>query len=285
MTDTRFAVGSGTAYLTDTVLALSNEPIVDDELVRLCSTVTEWAPLADGAREHRVAALVMHDTGRVRLAVADHASVVVDTADGPHRFDGTSPWLTHTIDRAHAVTATEGHTADAVVAFRTDGGVVPASVVSRRLAAAATEPIDPFEILFGHTAPRSVEAAAVRPHETERSAPDPLAVLVFATGERVVVDRPIVLGRNPRQVGDVEPDAPRPRLIKLSLPAISRRHAAVHLDRWTATIDDLGSANGTTIALPGRPAAPVRPGHPVELVPRSVVDLGGEVSFTVEEAA
>lgn len=286
MTDTRFAAGPSTAYLTDSVLALSTEPDVDDELSRLCVTTTEWAALADGARVRRVAALVMHDAARVRLAVADHGSVVVDTVDGLRRFDGTSTWRTDTIDGARSVTLmVEGRGDDAVAAFRTDAGVVPASAVSRRLAAEAIDPTDPFEVLFGHTVPRSVEAAAVRPYEAERSAPTALGVLVFSTGDRVMVDRPIVLGRNPRQVGDVQPDAPRPRLVELALAGISRRHAVIRPDRWSASIDDLGSANGTFVALPGRPAVPVRPGHPVELVPGAVVDLGGEVSFTVEEAA
>lgn len=285
MTDTRFATGSGTAYLTDTVLALSAESDVDDEVLHLCVTATEWATLADAARERRVSALVMHDTDRVRVAVADHAAVVVDTADGPQRLDGTSTWRTDLVDGALSVTLVAAGHDTVVPTFRTDGGVVPASVVSRRLAGEVTDPADPFETLFGHTVPRSVEAAAVRPRESDRPAPTALGVLVFATGERVVLDRPVVVGRNPRPVDDVEPDAPRPRLITVSHPAISRRHAVIHLDRWAASIDDLGSANGTTVALPGRPAVPVRPGHPVELVPGAAVDLGGEVSFTVEEAA
>ncbi len=283
MTDTRFAPGTATAYITDTVLALSELPDIDDELMRLCATTTEWGALADAARDRHVIALVMHDTDRVRLAVRGDSSIVVETADGDRRFDGTDAWSVDSVEAAHLVTLTATRHPGGIADYRTDGGVVPAASVSRRLAAAAAAPADPFELLFGHTVTRSVETAAVR-RDADRVARAALGVLVFATGERVVVDRTIVLGRNPNPIDDAD-DATRPRLVKLAHPGVSRRHAVIRLDRWTASIEDLDSVNGTTVASPGRPATPLRPGHPFELAAGAVVDLGGEVSFLVEESA
>jgi hypothetical protein len=47
-------------------------------------------------------------------------------------------------------------------------------------------------------------------------------------------------------------------------------------------LEDLNSANGTIVALPGRPPARLRAGEPVILEQGAVIDLGGEVSFSYE---
>jgi hypothetical protein len=172
------------------------------------------------------------------------------------------------------------------VTYCIDGGAVPASTVRRRLVAPTEPPIDPFEVLFGHTVTRSVEAAAERADDGQCRGGAALGVLVFATGERVVVDTSIVIGRNPRAADEVSGgDGRRPRLVKIAHPGVSRQHAVIRLDRWSAHIDDLGSANGTTVTLPGRRTMSLRPGTPLELTIGAVVDLGGDVSFTMEEAA
>ncbi|MDJ0770269.1 MAG: FHA domain-containing protein [Ilumatobacter sp.] len=142
---------------------------------------------------------------------------------------------------------------------------------------------DPFDAMFGHTIVRAVEDAAVRDEPAGADRRDPLGVLIFSTGDRVVVDRPLVLGRNP-QSGDAPPD-PEARLVKVAGAAVSRRHAAVRLDHWQAFIHDLGSANGTHVTLPGRAPQRIEPGEPVSLVPGATVELGGDVSFVVEEVA
>ncbi len=284
MTFTRFAPGPGTAYITEGVLALSDAAGVDAELMQLCATVTDWCALADGARARQVTALVQHDTDRLRLAVADGASIVVETAAGAVTFDGTDPWATDTVERAQVVTlvsrAGPGGSAD----FRVDGGVVPAALVTRHLAPAAVTEHDPFELLFGATVDRSVEAAAVRSDADVAPVRAAVWVLVFHTGERVVVDRSVVLGRHPRRI-DEAMDGPRARLVRLPYPGVSRRHAAIRLGRTTVSIEDLGSANGTTVSSPARPTTELRPGCPVDLAIGDVIDLGHGVSFVVEVTA
>ena len=284
MTLTRFAVGSATAYVTDAVLALSDTSVIDEELMRVCATSIDWAVLTDAARQRHVTALVLLEAGCVRLAVTRGASIVVGTVAGDRHFDGTDGWMTDTVGQAHGVSLiARAGCGPGEAAYIVDGGVVPAALLSRRLAASA--PDDPIELLFGPTTSRSVESAAVRrvADLAERRAADP--VLVFDTGERVIVDRSLLLGRNPHPVDDMH-ERSATRVVRLPYPGVSRRHAVIRLDRWAPSIEDLGSSNGTTVSSPATPEPNVlRPGRPVGLTFGDVVDLGGGASFVVEQAA
>jgi hypothetical protein len=113
------------------------------------------------------------------------------------------------------------------------------------------------------------------PEEPTRSRrPAPLAVLAFATGERVEVVSPrVVLGRNPTQEGEGT------QLLRLPDPgrAVSRNHALLELvdGRWFIT--DLQSTNGT-YAVMGNRDVQLPAGRPVEV--RGAVRIGGyEVAF------
>lgn len=284
MTLTRFALGSATAYVTDTVLALSDASAIDEDLMQVCATSTDWRVLTDAARQRHVTALVLLEADRLRLAVTGDASIVVETTAGEHRFDGTDRWVTDTVERPRNVALRARECAgDDEGRYIVDGGVVPAAVVSRRLAPTSQD--DPFELLFGPTTSRAVESAAVRRVVDVAARRVATSLLVFDTGERVVVDRSLLLGRNPRPVDDAE-EASRACLVRLPHPGVSRRHAVIRPDRWAASIEDLGSANGTTVSSSaGSPPTALRPGHPVELTIGDVVDLGGGASFVVEEAA
>ena len=141
-----------------------------DRLIHLAAGTTDWDTLADAARGAGITALAMHDGASWHLAVVGDASIVIGTADGERRFEGGDSWCTDTVEHVQVVTLAADADADidididvdADLPYRTDAGVVPASVVRRRVAA-GTEPPDPFELLFGHTVARSVEAAAIRP--------------------------------------------------------------------------------------------------------------------------
>ena len=109
----------------------------------------------------------------------------------------------------------------------------------------------------------------------------PLGVLVLDDGSTYVVDRDIVIGREP----DTDPGVAGGTVRGIALPdperAISRVHARVTLHEWEVRVADAGSANGTFVAT--RDATqwtPVAPNAPVTLTPGMHVLVGPrDVSF------
>lgn len=268
---THFVPGRATGIVTPTTLALASGGDADDldrlvELVRnerdlddvLATRVTDLAVVHLGGGRADVAA-----RGRTRVELTGVDQIVVE--DDRREVEHV---------RRIVVRVDDGESIPSP--FGVERGVVPAAVLDRDVVAGAD---DPFDAMFGNTIVRTVESAAVRDRGT--ADPAPLGVLVFSTGERVLVDQPLVLGRNPEPVAELG----RARLVKLPGAGVSRRHAAITVDRWRACIDDLGSSNGTAVTPPGRPSQRVRPGQPVDLVTGARVDLGGDVSFVVEAVA
>lgn len=287
MTAVRFAPGRGVAYATSATLVLADHAEVDRTLAGL---VLRDAPVPDllEALGDADAALARFDGDVVELAV--RGAVAVDVERDEDRSPPAAPDVDGPATSRRLVTGVTGVTAvrfaldDAAAAtasFVIAEGAVPAAVLDWQSGSSPAHDVpDPFDAMFGHTISRSVEDAAVRPGGPPSERP-PLGVLVFSTGERVLVDRPLLLGRNPR----AEADGELAREVRLVGAGVSRRHARIHVDHWHAAIDDLGSVNGTDVTLPGHPRRRVTPGQPVALVPGAHVDLGGEVSFVVEEVA
>ena len=106
----------------------------------------------------------------------------------------------------------------------------------------------------------------------------PLGVLVLDDGSTYVVDRDIVVGREP----DTDEGVAAGSVRGIALPdperAISRVHARVTLHDWEVRVADAGSANGTFVAT--RDATqwtPVAPNVPVTLTPGMHVLVGPRV--------
>ncbi len=145
-----------------------------------------------------------------------------------------------------------------------------------------------FDDLFGPTLTLSIEGAAVREHERPtrgaarcNEADEPRPVLIFSTGDRVAVDRPVIIGRNPIRIHEGAED----RLIRLPGERLSRQHAMIRIDRWQTILEDLGSRHGTTVTSPGRSPRHVGPHQPVGLVAGTLVELADAVSFVLERLA
>lgn len=114
----------------------------------------------------------------------------------------------------------------------------------------------------------------------------PLGVLRISTGGVVPLDRGVLLGRSPR-VNEELPPSQRPHLIRVGGADrdISRNHAEVVLEGWHVLVRDLGSTNGTTVALPGEEPVRLRPTEDQGIEPGTVITLADEVSLTYEVEA
>lgn len=125
---------------------------------------------------------------------------------------------------------------------------------------------------------------AVPPAQHPRDVPRPaLGVLrPVAGGEPILLERDVVLGRDPR--GSFAPGGPN--VIRVQSPnlEVSATHLAVGLDGWTVVVEDLGSSNGTTVAGEDGTVRQLRPHERVVIEPGAVVTLGGEVALRYEPA-
>lgn len=113
-------------------------------------------------------------------------------------------------------------------------------------------------------------------------APTVYGVLAFSNGERVDVDRSILIGRNPKVAGAVEGGLPH--IMKFDGPGqgLSRTHAEVRIEGGEVLIEDLQSTNGTEVQLPGQQRRRLRGGEPVVIVPGTLIDFGDELNCTLE---
>ncbi|GAA3608444.1 hypothetical protein GCM10022223_25560 [Kineosporia mesophila] len=111
----------------------------------------------------------------------------------------------------------------------------------------------------------------------------PLGVLVFDNGDRIEVDRPVVLGRDPKPRTDsADPEAPYLHAVASSTGQVSRTHAEIRPSGWDVLLTDLGAMNGTALTLPGESPQAIDPGVPTVISPGCRVDLGGETGFVFE---
>jgi len=109
--------------------------------------------------------------------------------------------------------------------------------------------------------------------------------LVFSNGERVDLDRSVLIGRNPKVAGAVEGGLPH--IMKFDGPGqgLSRTHAEVRIEGGEVMIEDLQSTNGTEVQLPGQQRRRLRGGEPVAIVPGTLIDFGDELHCTLESAS
>lgn len=112
----------------------------------------------------------------------------------------------------------------------------------------------------------------------------PVAHLVFSSGDTVAVDRAVVVGRAPEVRSS---DGEEPLLVRVPSPyqEISATHLEVRpgagADHGTAVVTDLGSTNGTLLIQPGLPPEDLRAGVAAQLLPGAVIDLGDGVTIEV----
>jgi hypothetical protein len=108
-----------------------------------------------------------------------------------------------------------------------------------------------------------------------------LGRLVLSTGDVIELDRPALIGRNPKV--EQGPMSELPRIVQLeAFQGLSRSHAMIRLEGWQVLVDDLGSANHTVVTLPGRQPRRLHAGEQMLITHGASIDFGGEVTATYD---
>ena len=123
----------------------------------------------------------------------------------------------------------------------------------------------------------------------QEMAPDvvsqPVASLVFSTGDVVAVDRTVLVGRAPEARRFASHDQPHVVTVASPHQEISSTHLEIRpgagADHGSAIVTDLGSTNGTVLAQPGLDPEELKAGIAVSLIPGAVLDLGDGVTIQV----
>lgn len=110
-----------------------------------------------------------------------------------------------------------------------------------------------------------------------------LGVLRLESGDKVPLDRGVLLGRSPKAKADLEV-ARQPHVVKLPSPDndLSRNHLEIVIDGWHVLARDLGSTNGTTVQLPGSAPTRLRPDEHLALEAGAVLVLADVVTVVYE---
>lgn len=140
----------------------------------------------------------------------------------------------------------------------------------------------------------STSLVAIRqqmPNWEEEPIPGPFAVppvparvprIRMSSGLSVPLDRAVLIGRAPVVSRVAARDLPRLVTVVSPNQDISRTHAQVRVDGEDVLVTDLNSTNGMFLVEPGLPPRRLRSGEPTPLRPHAVVDLGDDVTFTLE---
>ena len=125
-------------------------------------------------------------------------------------------------------------------------------------------------------------SAEIPPQQPQLVSRPPLGVLRFGSNDVVLLDRPVIIGRNPRVSQPYAGE--QPHLVQVSDPGrdISSQHLEVSLDGWHVAVKDLGSTNGTRAILPGAAPIALRPHDPLTIEPGTRVRLAGVFEFVFE---
>ncbi|MBK5250416.1 MAG: FHA domain-containing protein, partial [Actinomycetales bacterium] len=120
--------------------------------------------------------------------------------------------------------------------------------------------------------------------EPEPSAePVPGLVLAVSSGPRVVLDRPVLIGRAPESSRFAGNSAPRLVTVPSPQQDISRTHVEVRLEGGGVIVTDLGSTNGTVVEIPDSDPRRLHPGEGVPVPVGTLIDLGDGITVLVEE--
>jgi len=139
------------------------------------------------------------------------------------------------------------------------------------------------------------QARAMRaaPHDDAAehdSTPTPLAPprppapgrIRVSSGQVVVLDRTVVIGRRPRSTRVTGTDLPHLVAVDSPQQDISRSHVELRVEGDSIVATDLRTTNGTTLLRQGAEPLRLHPGEATIVVPGDVLDLGDGITVAVE---
>lgn len=123
------------------------------------------------------------------------------------------------------------------------------------------------------------------------SAPAPLAPprppapgrLLLSTGQVLLLDRTVVIGRRPRSTRVTGTDLPHLVAVDSPQQDISRSHIELRVEGDAIVATDLHTTNGTTLHRAGAEPMRLHPGEATVVVPGDVIDLGDDITVLIEE--
>ncbi len=273
------------------------------------------ALLAGGLSSLDHVALVAHGDDSTRLIVRGAPTASLASTEGEEIVSATAgaAWaerlvtgvtsirVTLTGDGAVEHALTPGIARVSVVEFGTPSGAPAAPAGSAPPAeddptptgetpVVETPPADDWSDRDGHTVTGPPAPDFDRPPVPgQEMAPEvvsqPVASLVFSTGDVVLVDRTVLVGRAPEARRFASHDQPHVVTVASPHQEISSTHLEIRpgagADHGSAVATDLGSTNGTVLAQPGLDPEDLKAGIAVSLVPGAVLDLGDGVTIQV----
>lgn len=113
----------------------------------------------------------------------------------------------------------------------------------------------------------------------------PLGRVRVSSGGAVVLDRPVLVGRDPSPERVNELKGAAPALITVSSPEqiVSRNHLLIQLDEWSVLARSLSAGNGTVLRRDGVSPMRMSSTEPVLLRSGDILDLGDGQSLLLED--
>ncbi|SDG43010.1 FHA domain-containing protein [Microbacterium pygmaeum] len=105
--------------------------------------------------------------------------------------------------------------------------------------------------------------------------------LRLSTGQELLLDRTVVIGRRPRSTRVTGTDLPHLVAVDSPQQDISRSHVEFRVEGDSIVATDLHTTNGTTLHRAGVDPMRLHPGEPTVVVPGDVVDLGDAVTVEI----
>ena len=111
--------------------------------------------------------------------------------------------------------------------------------------------------------------------------PPPVRGLEFSDGRRLIVDRTVLIGRNPRVDDSTADDRPAVFAVDSPKRDISRTHLRISTEGTRVLLEHLNSTNGTEVTTENGSSFLLEPGEPALLEDGMVVSIGDHVAFRV----